>query len=54
MRLDSIAKTVYRTREGRPVAERAFRTAPSVLSALEPFWPSRRLMAFDEWCRARI
>jgi hypothetical protein len=51
MRLDGIAKTVYTTE--RPVAERAFRTAPSALSALEPFWPSRRLMAFDEWCRAR-
>jgi len=23
------------------------------VSALEPFWPSRRLMAFDEWCCPR-
>ncbi|ABK76033.1 hypothetical protein LI99_18565 [Mycolicibacterium smegmatis] len=36
------------------MAEREFRTAPSDLAALEPFWPSRRLMAFDEWCCARI
>ena len=27
--------------------------APSDVSALEPFWPSRRLMAFDEWCCPR-
>jgi len=25
------------------MAERALRTAPSALSVLEPFWPSRRL-----------
>jgi hypothetical protein len=36
------------------MAERAFRTAPSRAYALEPFWPSRRFIAFDEWCRARI
>jgi hypothetical protein len=54
MRPGSIAKTVYLPGEGRTVAERAFRTAPSALAALEPFWPLRRLMAFDEWCRARI
>lgn len=36
------------------MAEREFRTAPSLLSALEPFWPSRRIIAFDEWCRARF
>ncbi|WP_264010151.1 hypothetical protein [Mycolicibacterium flavescens] len=41
-------------REDRPVAARRFRTAPSALCALEPFWPSRRVIAFDEWCRARI
>ena len=27
--------------------------APSDVFALEPFWPSRRLMAFDEWCCPR-
>ncbi|PIB73308.1 hypothetical protein CQY22_017300 [Mycolicibacterium brumae] len=27
--------------------------APSDLCALEPFWPSRRLMAFDERCCPR-
>ncbi len=27
--------------------------APSDVCALEPFWPSRRLMAFDEWCCLR-
>jgi hypothetical protein len=27
--------------------------SPSEISALEPFWPSRRLMAFDEWCCPR-
>ena len=35
------------------MADVAFRTAPSSAFALEPFWPSRRLMAFDEWCRRR-
>ena len=35
------------------MAERGYRTAPSDVSALEPFWPSRRFMAFDEWCRSR-
>lgn len=32
------------------MAQRALAASPSELSALEPFWPSRRLMAFDEWC----
>lgn len=36
------------------MAERAFRTAPSAIAALEPFWPSRRLMAFSEWCCPRV
>ena len=27
--------------------------APSDVCALEPFWLSRRLMAFDEWCCPR-
>ncbi|QHP86629.1 hypothetical protein EWR22_15415 [Mycolicibacterium monacense DSM 44395] len=35
------------------MAERAFRAAPSHACALQPFWPSRRLMAFDEWCCPR-
>jgi hypothetical protein len=35
------------------MAQRAFVASPSELSALEPFWPSRRLMAFDEWCCPR-
>lgn len=28
-------------------------TSPSELCALEPFWPSRRMLAFDERCCAR-
>ncbi|KAA0094203.1 hypothetical protein CIW49_25985 [Mycolicibacterium sp. P1-18] len=35
------------------MAELAFRTAPSHACALEPFWPSRRFIAFDEWCCPR-
>ncbi len=35
------------------MGECAYAPAPSELSALEPFWPSRRLMAFDEWCCRR-
>jgi hypothetical protein len=35
------------------MAERPYGTAPSDLAALEPFWPSRRLLAFDEMCCTR-
>lgn len=39
---------------GLSMSERVIITpAPSDVSALEPFWPSRRLMAFDEWCCPR-
>ena len=35
------------------MAERVIAPSPSEVSALEPFWPSRRLMDFDEWCCLR-